>query len=247
MIPAEKDQRLAALIGQTVRLQPLSGPHAGVGFKGLCPFHNEITPSFTVRDDLAEYRCLSCGAHGDIDKWQSESARLMSAEAARGEDAACDLTPPPMRNDQPPINGGWILAYDTSLHEFARSRPWVIATRTDEGFADENGYPVEVMGWCLLPDPQPQMTNWSVPAGTVKVCRAHIALSGWAGWMTYFVRPDGTDDSTRYWVFKDESEADEKAQWYAERYGLSVEKDRAEGPWGTGKVVPFPTRKGGER
>src|SRR5258705_11617792 len=34
-------------------------------FVGLCPFHRERTPSFTVTDDKQFFHCFGCGAHGD--------------------------------------------------------------------------------------------------------------------------------------------------------------------------------------
>jgi DNA primase catalytic core len=33
---------------------------------GLCPFHEEKTPSFHVRDNVARYKCFGCGASGDV-------------------------------------------------------------------------------------------------------------------------------------------------------------------------------------
>lgn len=45
-----------------VELQP-----SGHGsYKGLCPFHNEKTPSFSVSEDFQNYRCFGCGESGDI-------------------------------------------------------------------------------------------------------------------------------------------------------------------------------------
>ena len=47
------------LISERVKLSS-SGSNA----KGLCPFHNESTPSFHVYDD--HYHCFGCAAHGDV-------------------------------------------------------------------------------------------------------------------------------------------------------------------------------------
>jgi DNA primase len=39
---------------------------AGLGsFKGLCPFHDERSPSFTVRPQVGRYHCFGCGEDGD--------------------------------------------------------------------------------------------------------------------------------------------------------------------------------------
>jgi len=52
---------LADLIGRRVRLTRKGREHTG-----LCPFHNERTPSFTVNEEKSFYHCFGCGAHGDI-------------------------------------------------------------------------------------------------------------------------------------------------------------------------------------
>lgn len=38
----------------------------GKEYTGLCPFHKEKSPSFTVSDEKGFYHCFGCGAHGDI-------------------------------------------------------------------------------------------------------------------------------------------------------------------------------------
>ncbi len=40
---------------------------AGIGsFKGLCPFHDERTPSFHVRPQMGTFHCFGCGESGDV-------------------------------------------------------------------------------------------------------------------------------------------------------------------------------------
>ena len=40
---------------------------------GLCPFHHEKTPSFSVNEDLQIYKCFGCGAAGDVIKFVQEN------------------------------------------------------------------------------------------------------------------------------------------------------------------------------
>src|SRR4051794_21458221 len=51
---------LADLVGRRVRLTRRGREHSG-----LCPFHNEKTPSFCVVEDKGFFHCFGCGAHGD--------------------------------------------------------------------------------------------------------------------------------------------------------------------------------------
>ena len=38
----------------------------GHNFFGLCPFHNEKTPSFSANEDKQIYKCFGCGAGGGV-------------------------------------------------------------------------------------------------------------------------------------------------------------------------------------
>ena len=51
---------LADVIGRRVRLT-----RKGREQSGLCPFHNEKTPSFTVSEEKGFFHGAGCGAHGD--------------------------------------------------------------------------------------------------------------------------------------------------------------------------------------
>lgn len=52
---------IAELIGDTVRLTK-----KGRSYSGLCPFHDEKTPSFIVSPDRGTWHCFGCGKGGDI-------------------------------------------------------------------------------------------------------------------------------------------------------------------------------------
>lgn len=52
-------------------------------WKGLCSFHSEKSPSFTVSDHFQNYHCWGCGASGDLLKWVMETEHLDFMEALR--------------------------------------------------------------------------------------------------------------------------------------------------------------------
>jgi DNA primase len=55
----------------------------GHEFQGICPFHKEKTPSFTVSDEKGFYHCFGCGAHGDVVKFVMETENLPFPEAVK--------------------------------------------------------------------------------------------------------------------------------------------------------------------
>lgn len=66
------------VVGQTVQLKK-----SGRNFFGLCPFHSERTPSFSVSPEKQIYYCFGCGAGGDVLKFIMESEQLTFVEAVR--------------------------------------------------------------------------------------------------------------------------------------------------------------------
>ena len=67
---------VSEVVGKKVRLTRKGREHLG-----LCPFHNEKTPSFTVNDDKAFYHCFGCGQHGDVISFAMETEGLSFPEA----------------------------------------------------------------------------------------------------------------------------------------------------------------------
>ena len=67
---------IVQVISQYVSLQK-----SGSGYKGLCPFHSEKTPSFHVNPVLKFYHCFGCGASGDVIKFVQEIEHLSFRDA----------------------------------------------------------------------------------------------------------------------------------------------------------------------
>ncbi len=53
----------------------------GREYTGLCPFHKEKSPSFTVSDEKGFYHCFGCGAHGDIFDFVMQKQNMPFMEA----------------------------------------------------------------------------------------------------------------------------------------------------------------------
>jgi DNA primase len=69
---------MVELVGQSVNLK-----RAGENWKGLCPFHTEKTPSFTVNPKRGIFHCFGCGVGGDAFGFLMRQDRLAFPEAVR--------------------------------------------------------------------------------------------------------------------------------------------------------------------
>lgn len=94
-IPPEKIEEIRSAndivdaISQHVRLKK-----RGKNFLGLCPFHQEKTPSFTVSAEKQVYHCFGCGKGGNVFTFVMELEKVSFTEAVRtlAEKAGIQLT-----------------------------------------------------------------------------------------------------------------------------------------------------------
>ncbi|WP_206995843.1 DNA primase [Trinickia mobilis] len=86
------------VVGRYVQLKK-----GGANFMGLCPFHNEKSPSFTVSPTKQFYHCFGCGAHGTAIGFLMEHAGLTFPEAVNELAQSVGLTVP---QEPSPARGG---------------------------------------------------------------------------------------------------------------------------------------------
>jgi DNA primase len=110
---------LAAIVGKRVRLIKRGREHLG-----LCPFHKEKTPSFTVNEDKGFYHCFGCGKHGSVFDFVMETEGLSFPEAVErlAQDAGLALPardPESQARDQ--SRGALLPALEAACAFFQRS------------------------------------------------------------------------------------------------------------------------------
>ena len=90
---------LVSLVGRRVKLTRRGREHVG-----LCPFHNERTPSFTVSEDKGFYHCFGCGAHGDVIGFAMQTKNLSFPEAVERLAGEAGLAVPQATPEQAAAN-----------------------------------------------------------------------------------------------------------------------------------------------
>jgi DNA primase len=108
---------IVSVIGEHVRLRR-SGPHR---YMGLCPFHQEKTPSFTVHVTHQFYKCFSCGVAGDVFKFVMEIEGISFYEALKSL-AERHGIPMPKRShfadDEAKLRGALLAMHEVAQEHF---------------------------------------------------------------------------------------------------------------------------------
>ena len=87
---------IVRVIGEYVRLKK-----TGQNFTGLCPFHQEKTPSFAVHPTKQIYHCFGCGKGGDVFQFVMELEKSTFPEAVRSVAEKCGIAIPKPRERSP--------------------------------------------------------------------------------------------------------------------------------------------------
>ena len=72
------EYRLSEIAAKSIKLD-----RDGDEFRGLCPFHQEKTPSFTINDAKRFYHCFGCGAHGDVIDFVADIYQRSTVDAVK--------------------------------------------------------------------------------------------------------------------------------------------------------------------
>ncbi len=83
------------VISQYVRLQK-----RGKNYLGICPFHNEKTPSFTVNREKGLYHCFGCGVGGNVFTFLTQYEKISFGEALRQLAARANINLPSYNSEK---------------------------------------------------------------------------------------------------------------------------------------------------
>ncbi len=91
---------------------------SGASFKGLCPFHQEKTPSFYVTPARGTYHCFGCGKGGDIFSFEMEMEKLPFPEALQALAGQAGVTLPERGEHQPSLKNRLVEANEAASRFF---------------------------------------------------------------------------------------------------------------------------------
>ncbi len=129
---------IADIIGERVALKP-----AGVGsLKGLCPFHDERSPSFHVRPQVGFYHCFGCNESGDVYTFLRQMDHLSFTEAVERLAGRIGFALHYEDGAAAPETSGRTRLYaaNSAAAEFFRAQLMTTDAATARGFLGERGF-----------------------------------------------------------------------------------------------------------
>lgn len=126
---------IVQIVGEIIELKEFPGDR----YKGLCPFHNESSPSFVISNDL--YHCFGCGEGGDVIRFIERTQGMTFGAAVRKlaerydvplEDSGKRWVGRPRLRPIPPMtqplgyaapSGPFVATYDPHAAELFASQP----------------------------------------------------------------------------------------------------------------------------
>jgi DNA primase len=144
---------IVRVIGEYVRLKK-----TGQNFTGLCPFHQEKSPSFAVHPVRQIYHCFGCGVGGDVFKFVMEMDKCPFPEAIRIVAEKCGIPVPRPRERSPEEHrenqqrSALVEAHREAASFFARQLHEGHEGKVAAGYLEDRGLNVEAMkrfglGW----------------------------------------------------------------------------------------------------
>lgn len=150
---------IVAVVGSVVKLK-----RTGQQWKGLCPFHQEKTPSFCVSPERGSFHCFGCGAGGDVFRWfrDHDGLDFQSAVKKAAELAGITLD----LEARPGLPHGKFLKLAEPPARVDTKEPWL----------DRD----EALMWRLRPLP-PELAEWFWFKGITKGTARDLARAGHLG------------------------------------------------------------------
>lgn len=118
---------------------------AGRTYKGLCPFHAEKTPSFTVDPERRTFHCFGCDEKGDIFDWVMKHENVDKADALRSlaERAGVELSSRPRQENEHAKR--LLAAHDTALFYFRQALRGTDGGKTAAAYLAQRGITPETI------------------------------------------------------------------------------------------------------
>jgi DNA primase len=144
---------IVKVIEEYVRLKKAGGSPR---YTGLCPFHTEKTPSFSVHSGHQFYKCFGCGVSGDVFKFVMEIERLSFFEALKLVAERNGMAMPKREYSDPDakLRGALMEMHETAARVFQSNLNGPAGTQARQYLASRNLTPEQIAEFGLgLSDP----------------------------------------------------------------------------------------------